>query len=89
MHQEVHFSPLSLVKQSYPCFSDNSKSIKKDTTTLSNYFKFSSKSHVSQRRLMLFGKPVKTDEEQAMAEVAQSLPRPYMKGSWLERKLFN
>ena len=36
---------------------------------------------------MIFGKPVRTDEEDAAIEVSSKLPREYMRGTWLERKM--
>jgi hypothetical protein len=36
---------------------------------------------------VIFGKPVRTDEEDAVIEVSSKLPREYMRGTWLERKM--
>ena len=38
---------------------------------------------------MLFGCPVKSDLERVQEKVSNKLPRSYMKGSWVEKKLVN
>jgi hypothetical protein len=38
---------------------------------------------------VIFGKPLKSDLERVQDQVAEELPRGYMKGTWLERKLVN
>lgn len=53
----------NMLKQSYPGFHLDSKPIKKNSPLTDNSFKFASKSLFSQRRLVLFGKPLKTDLE--------------------------
>ena len=77
-----------MIKASYPSLSNLSKTIKKDKIKSNSNSKFSHQvSQYSERRLVIFGKPVRTDEEDAAIEVSSKLPREYMRGTWLERKM--
>ena len=77
-----------MIKASYPSYEMKTKLIKKDKPKDFSNFKFSHQvSKYSERRLVIFGKSVRTDEEDAIEQVAKRLPREYMKGSWLERKM--
>ena len=59
-----------MIKASYPSLSMMSKVIKKDKLKKNSNSKFSHKvSQYSERRLLIFGKPVRTEEEDAIMEV--------------------